>query len=87
MPKINRQEISEEQRVAKQISAMGDSVWVINKLITEGTHSEQIHNTINRNVQHLELMIGKDAILNSGTDLSSFSKAITDGIEFVPVVE
>ena len=83
MPKFNREELTEEQKVAKQISAMGDSVNLINKLIAEGTHNDQVHDTITRNVEHLALMVGKDIIVNSGTDLSGFNTAIADGRAFI----
>jgi hypothetical protein len=63
---------------------MGDSVTLINKLIAEGTHNDQVHDTISRNVEHLALMVGKDIIKNSGTDLSSFNTTIADGRAFVP---
>lgn len=74
---------SPEQKPQNQISAMGDSVWLINKLISEGTHTSEIHNTIDRNVRHLELMMNTDEIKNSGSDLSSFSAAISDGRAFI----
>jgi hypothetical protein len=84
MLKFNREELTEEQKVAKQISAMGDSVNLINRLIAEGVHNEQVHDTISRNVEHLALMVGKNIIKDSGTDLSEFNTAIADGREFVP---
>jgi hypothetical protein len=83
MPRFNREDLTEEQKVARQISAMGDSVTLINRLIAEGTHNEQVHDTISRNVEHLALMVGKDIIVNSGTDLSSFNTAITQGRAFI----
>jgi hypothetical protein len=84
MLNFKKEELTEEQKVAKQISAMGDSVTLINRLIAEGTHNEQVHDTISRNVEHLALMVGKDIIKNSGTDLSGFTKAIADGRAFIP---
>jgi predicted metal-dependent hydrolase len=83
MFKFNGQELTEEQKTAKQISAMDDSVWLINKLIAEGTHNEQVHDDISRNVEHLTLMVSKDIIKNSGTDLSGFNTAIADGTVFI----
>lgn len=69
----------------RQISAMGDSVWLINKLITENNHTQQVHDTVDRNVRHLEIMLGKPDIQNFGTDLTSFQTAITDGKAFIAV--
>lgn len=81
----NREELTEEQKTQKQISAMGDSVWLINKLIDESGHSEDIHDTIDRNVRHLEIMLEKTRIQNSGSDLTSFQNAITAGKDFIAV--
>jgi hypothetical protein len=82
---INEQELTPEQKVQRQISAMGDSVWLINKLITEDEHTEEIHDTVDRNVRHLEIMLGKSEIQNAGSDLTSFNTAITDGKAFITV--
>ena len=76
-------ELTEEQKTQRQINAMGDSVWLINKLIGEAAHSQEIHDTIDRNVRHLEIMLEKEHIQNSGSDLSSFETAITDGKDFI----
>lgn len=81
----NRPELTEQEKTQNQISAMGDSVWLINKLINEGNHSENIHDTIDRNVRHLEIMLGKDHIQNSGSDLTQFETAITDGKAFIAI--
>jgi hypothetical protein len=81
--KLTEEQIQEQKRIQNQISAMGDSRDLINKLIAEGNHSENIHNTIDRNVQHLEIMMGKDFIINSGNDLSSFSEVISEGKVYI----
>lgn len=77
--------LTPEQQVQNRISAMGDSVWLINKLIAEDTHTEEIHDTVDRNVRHLEIMLGKSEIQNAGSDLTSFNTAITDGKAFIAV--
>ena len=86
MPK--REELSPEQKTQKQIDAMGDSVDLINNLINEGKHTQQVHDTIDRNVRHLEIMLDKDSIKNSGTSLKSFKDAIKSGTNYIkePVV-
>ena len=81
MPK--REELTEAQKTERQISAMGDSVNLINKLISEGKHKEQIHDTIERNFRHLEIMLDKDSIKNSGVSLTPFTDAITAGKDFI----
>lgn len=80
-----KEELTPEQKVQRQISAMGDSVWLINKLINENNHSENIHDTIDRNVRHLEIMLAKSEIQNSGSSLTSFQTAVTDGKAFIAV--
>ena len=80
---IGKEELTEEQKVARHISAMGDSVTVINQAIEKGEHSENVHKRIEANVSHLELMIGKDMIANSGQDLSAFTTAIVAGRVFI----
>jgi hypothetical protein len=80
---FKKKELSEEQEVARHVLAMGDSVDLINELIAKGAHDEDIHNTITRNVDHLVLMIGKDFIAESSTDLSSFIEAIANGNAFI----
>lgn len=47
------------EQIQKHISAAFDSVNLINNLITEPAN-EQKKDTVKRNYQHLELMIGKD---------------------------
>jgi hypothetical protein len=80
---IGKEEFTEEQKVARHISAMGDSVTVINQAIEKGEHSENAHKRIEANVSHLELMIGKDMIANSGQDLTAFTTAIAAGKSFI----
>jgi hypothetical protein len=80
---IGKEELTEEQKVARHISAMGDSVTVINEAIEKGDHSENAHKRIEANVSHLELMIGKDMIANSGQDLTAFTAAIAAGKSFI----
>jgi len=77
------QELTEAQKTERQINAMGDSVYVINKMIAEGKHTEQTHDNVDRNVRHLELMLGKSNIQDSGSDLTSFNTAITDGKAYI----
>jgi len=86
---IKREELTEAQKTERQISAMGDSVDLINRLIAAGNHTTNVHDTIDRNVRHLELMVAKDNIKGSGQSLTAFTDAITAGKEYIkaPVVE
>jgi hypothetical protein len=74
---------TKEQRIARQISALGDSVTVINRAIESGDHEERTHDAIDRNVRHLELTIAKDEIKSSGTDLAPFEQAIAAGKAYI----
>lgn len=78
---MNNELLSEED-IQKQISAMGDSIWLINKLINEPNYSKETYDIIERNVHHLEIMLEQAHIQNSGSDLKPFKKAITDGKVF-----
>lgn len=78
-----REELTEAQKTQRQISAMGDSVDLINRLIAQGKHTEQAHDTVDRNVRHLEIMLDKDHIKNSGSPLTSFETAITAGKAYI----
>lgn len=82
---IKPEELTPEQQVQRHISVMGDSVGLINKLIDEGNHTEDIHDTVDRNVRHLEIMLTKAEIQNAGSNLTSFETAITNGKAFIAV--
>jgi hypothetical protein len=86
---IKKDELTKEQKTERQISAMGDSVDLINNLISAGNHTTNVHDTIDRNVRHLEIMIAKDDIKGAGTSLKAFTDVIAAGNEYIksPVVE
>ena len=62
-----------EEQLEQDLKALGDSVWVIETTLalTEKTPADL--ETIERNVQHIELMLTKEHIANSGTDLKPFT--------------
>lgn len=76
-------ELTEEQKTERQISAMRDSLNLINELIGKGAHSKDVNDTIKRNYEHLEIMLGQDQIKNSGTDLTEFTEVVEAGKAFV----
>lgn len=63
----------------QDISAMHDSVSVINDRIENCLHSQDEHDEIERNVGHLELMLTKEHIINDTSDKSAFHSAIAAG--------
>jgi hypothetical protein len=85
MPRPNREELTEEEKVAKHIEAMGHSEQLIRELVAAGQHSDNIHSTIQRNIDHLTLMLSKENIANSGSPLLvNFQEAVTLGQAFIP---
>lgn len=68
------------EQVAQQISAMRDSVWVIDDTVDNNeTLGEEHMDRIRANVGHLELMMGKDHIANADDNLSDITAAIAKG--------
>lgn len=57
-------EVRDAERLAKDYSAMGDSVALINAIIAGDSmadeSAEDRQDCVDRNVQHLELMVAKD---------------------------
>jgi hypothetical protein len=69
-------EITQEQ-VEKSISAAYDSVGLINSLLTETTLSEEQTDSLNRNKEHIGIMLSKDWFL---TGLTETQKSELQGI-------
>jgi len=86
--KFKVEELTEAQKTERRIDAMMHSVDLINRLIMEGKHTEQTHDTIERNYRHLEIMLEQDNIKNSGRSLTVFTDAILAGKDYneTPVV-
>lgn len=81
--------MSEQQRTLEQIQetirAAKDSVWVINdelqKLSEGGSLTEEGTSNIERNGQHLKLVVADLEISESGEDISDLLGAISAGEE------
>jgi hypothetical protein len=71
--------------IRKTIQIAKDSVWVIESEIQKKTSSEDGKLTkeggisIQRNVEHLELVLSKQHIMESGEDLSELQNAVIAG--------
>jgi len=65
------------EEIARNYSAAGDSVTLINELIAVETLTDEQINTVSRNVEHLEIMVAKDYWTTE--DLAPFNSAITAG--------
>jgi hypothetical protein len=68
--------LTQEERTAKDLSALGDSVWVIDQMLEVNPSTEETLETITRNVEHIELMLTKEHILESGANLEPFRQAV-----------
>ena len=64
-------------QIARNYSAAGDSVTLINKLVAVEALTDEQKDTVSRNVEHLELMVAKDYWTSE--DLAPFNSAITAG--------
>jgi len=74
-----------EIRLQNDLSAMSDSVNLINELIANNEHSDEIHDTIRRNVDHLGVMLTRQNIIDNNTVTTDFNLAITNGNLFIVI--
>ena len=65
------------ERIAQHYSAAMDSVNLINDLMAQESRTEEEQDTVNRNVDHLEIMVAKDFWTTE--DLTPFNNAIIAG--------
>jgi hypothetical protein len=82
--RANEETMTAEQ-ITRTITAARDSVWVITdtiqKLDSGATLTEDLKNNIQRNVDHLKIIVAKDQIISSGQDISDLNAAIVAGEE------
>ena len=83
-----------DQTVAEVLSAADDSVTLINDINTNGSDSEyvmegstqdEINDIVQRNVDHLELILTytEPDVAGSSEDKSSYTSAITTGEAYI----
>lgn len=72
-----------QERVNGTVTAARDSVWVINdeiqKKADRGELTPEGRGNIERNVAHLEIVMGNPKVIELGGDLSDLTAAITNG--------
>jgi hypothetical protein len=73
----------EEDRTEQDIKALGDSVAVIDEVLALETPGEEALDALDRNVRHIEIMLDKDHIKDSGEDLTEFVDAVARGREML----
>lgn len=66
------------EKIAQHYKAMLDSVWLINAIIAGEQNGDK--DTVDRNVQHLEIMIAKDFWTTE--DMAPVNAAIAAGKNF-----
>ena len=86
------------QTVAECLTAATDSVTVINDInsngsdseyVSEGSTQEEINDIVQRNVDHLEVILAYDGendtpdVASSSDDKSSYTSAITTGKAYI----
>jgi len=80
---LQEQEVTPQQRVEGTVRAARDSVWVVNdeiqKKADRGELTAEGRGNIERNVAHLEIVMGDPQVVELGGDLSDLTAAITDG--------
>jgi hypothetical protein len=74
-----------EQATNDLRSAM-DSVNLINKLVSEGIHSEQFDSRVQSNYQHLEIVLARENVIADSSDKTPYLQAIESGKAFAPTV-
>lgn len=75
--------MEKQENIDEAIAALNDSVTLINDLIAAGEKTEETKATVERNFQHIDLMLDKDFVKNSGKDLSAISAASAAGKTFI----
>ena len=65
------------EEIAKHYSAAMDSVNLINDLMAQDSRDDEEQDTVDRNVDHLEIMVNKDFWTTE--DLTPLNNAITAG--------
>ena len=73
------------EQIAQDIKASHDSVDLINQIVADDQHSEEINDTVDRNVRHLRNCLTMPHIIENATtaDKIAFADAATLGDTFL----
>ena len=73
------------QQIAQDIKASHDSVDLINQIVANDQHNDEIHYTVDRNVRHLRNCLTLQHIMDNATtaDKIAFADAATLGEDWV----
>lgn len=87
MSKSDLEFLPTASEVAQMVSALSDSLQVIQERMNGGPRPNQdqldCNREIKRNVRHLEIMLDRDFIQSSGIDLSPFQSVIVSGKAYI----
>jgi hypothetical protein len=73
-----------EFNLEQTLNSTGHSEDLIRRLVTEGVHSEEIHNTIQRNTGHIRIVLGREQVASSNSlRLADFLEAAELGEAFI----
>jgi hypothetical protein len=73
-----------EFNLEQTLNSTGDSEDLIRRLVTEGVHSEEIHNTIQRNTEHIRIVLGREQVASSNSlRFADFLEAAELGEAFI----
>lgn len=88
------QEQTPDQMAVSSLESAMDSVALVNKLVSEGTHSTQIDNRVWANWKHLDIVMKRENVIDylakntADTDVTekktAIEQAIIDGSTFAP---
>jgi len=73
------------EQIAQDIKASHDSVDLINQIVADDQHGDEIHDTVDRNVRHLRNCLTLPHIMENATtaDKIAFADAATLGEDWV----
>ena len=84
MPKRPNPLQAPEFNLEKTLQSTLDSENLIRSLIDSGEHNEIVHDTIRRNVEHIKIILGREQVATSASQLLvGFQEAVTLGETFI----
>lgn len=78
-----RTPLTPAQQLTKDLAAMNDSKLLVERLINETATSEDDVDTLGRNYRHLEIMLQRENILESGEDLTLFEVVVNQAKSYI----
>lgn len=73
-----------EFNLERTIESTGHSEDLIRRLVSKGEHNEQVHDTIQRNVDHIKIILGREQVIESKSPrLIGFQEAVELGEKFI----